>query len=92
MQKSERQRLEQNLQWWQAQLTQVQKDRRNMKWVFAATPLAIVASFWSLFAGVALFAIILTTWALGLYITSMRSYEFAENVRDAKQTLERCND
>ena len=82
-------RAQENLTRWQAELVQVERERRGMVWALRiGLPLgAAVALFLHPWAGIGTCFMAVVTWALGLYMTTVRRAEFAQHVRDAEREL-----
>ena len=82
-------RAEESVVYWRAELAQVERERRGLVWALrVGVPLgAIVAVLSLVWIGVVIVAMSVLTWALGLYMTTVRRGEFAQRLRDAEQAL-----
>ena len=82
-------RAEESVAYWRAELAQVERERRGLVWALrVGVPLgAIVAVLSLVWIGVVIVAMSVLTWALGLYMTTVRRGEFAQRLRDAEQAL-----
>jgi len=82
-------RAQENLAHWQAELAQVERERRGMIWaLWIGVPAGgAVFAFANAWAGAGVVFIAVVTWALGLYMTTVRRAEFAQNVRDGEREL-----
>ncbi len=91
---SPRERAESRLSEWRAELAKVERERAAMKWVpvFAA-PVALGLSLAvSWLAGVATIGFALLTWGLGVYMTTVRRWEFLREIADAEAALREAGD
>jgi hypothetical protein len=84
-----RERAERRLSEWRRELAQVERERSAMKWVpVVATPLAVALWFavsWTV--GAATIGFALLTWGLGVYMTTVRRWEFMREIADAEAAL-----
>lgn len=86
MKPSRLERAEANLSHWREQARQVERERAAMPWVLriglpAGVAAAVLAQPW---IGAAVVALSLLTYAMGLYMTTVRRGEFAHHIRDAE--------
>lgn len=84
-------RYESNVQWWQKQTEQVERDRKNMKYIwFVGLPLSLVLAvrYWD----IALCCLLTTAfiWGMGIYMTAVRRVEFRASFKEAKVDLEQA--
>lgn len=82
-------KAEEGVAYWRAELAQVERERRGMVWALrVGVPLgALIAVFAHPLIGLGLVGMSILTWALGLYMTTVRRSEFAQRVRDAEEAL-----
>lgn len=84
-------RHEDKLAWWKQQAERVQRDRAQLKWVLiVGALLASLALVWRPLVALAIVAVALTTWAMGIYMTYVRRGEFQDNIREAEEALARA--
>jgi hypothetical protein len=83
------QRAEEALAHWRAQAVQVERERAAMIWVLRiGLPVALVVGVaFHGWIGVGVAALALTTYVMGMYMTTVRRAEFAHHVRDADAEL-----
>lgn len=83
------QRAEEALEHWRAQAAQVERERAAMIWVLriglpAALVVGVAVHPW---IGIGVAAVAVTTYVMGMYMTTVRRAEFAHHVRDAEAEL-----
>ena len=83
------QRAEEALEHWRAQAAQVERERTAMIWVLrVGLPVALLVGLaFHAWIGAGVAAIALTTYVMGMYMTTVRRAEFAHHVRDAESEL-----
>lgn len=93
MKQSPLERAQADLAHWQAELAQVERERKGMVWVLrvgvplgALVAVALSVDFhWWIGLGIAAMSVV--TWAMGVYMTTVRRAEFAQQVRQAESAL-----
>lgn len=72
--------LKNNVAFWRAQSEQLERDRRNLRYLLVVGPTTAVVVFVLSRHGLASLGVLglcLTAWALGLYMTTVRREEYA---------------
>jgi hypothetical protein len=82
-------KAEESVAYWRAELAQVERERRGMVWALrVGVPLgALIALVAHPLIGIGLIGMSILTWALGLYMTTVRRGEFKQRLRDAEEAL-----
>lgn len=82
-------RLESQVDWWSDQAQQVDRDRANLRYVLPIGLLISAIGFYvKLQIGGGLAALAVVIWGMGMYMTTVRRSEFAENLREAQAELD----
>lgn len=89
MKQSALEKAEEGVAYWRAELAQVERERRGMVWALrAGIPLGAIVAVWGqLWIGLVIVGMSVLTWALGLYMTTVRRGEFTQRLRDAEHAL-----
>jgi hypothetical protein len=84
-----RRRLESRISEWTVELARLERERAAMKWLpLLAVPVAGVLGFLvSWIAAVAALGFGLLAWGLGVYMTTVRRWEFGRELAEARSAL-----
>jgi hypothetical protein len=81
-------RLTSQVEWWQDQANQVERDRANLRYVVpTGLVLGAAIAIYYLYVGLGVFGISVVIWAMGLYMTGVRRIEFRDNLAEAQANL-----